>query len=135
MSEHAFRLIRKAKVGELDDTMRLEWDRLHEQRTRLEQEQRDYEEGMDAFAEALRDAHGVYDPHDLATILRIEDGAVYAEYCSCPACQAPLHGLTIEETVEKMFESNLLSTSELKDARLKAKSLDAKKRRERASLN
>ena len=135
MPEHAFRLIQKAKIGELDETMQREWDRLYEQRQRLEQEWRDFEEGMDAFAEALKDSYGSVDTHGLNAVLRVEADGVYAEYCPCPACQAHLHGMTVAETVEKMYESNLIPDDGIQDVRVKARSIDAKNKRERSMLN
>lgn len=136
MSEKIFKIIRKAKVGELDETMREEWDRLYTQRMRLEQEFKDLEEGMDAFTSALKDAHGFqYDAHGLNVNLRVEDNDVYAEFCPCPACQAELHNLTVVETVEQMYESRLLPEEGIKEVRNKAKFIDAKNKRTKGMLN
>lgn len=128
MSDHTFRVIRTAKVGTLDPEMKQEWDRLYEESVRLREEQEEFEMAMDAFSEALQDAYpGSEEPHGTRTVLRVhDDGDVYAEYCTCPACQAKLQGLSVAETVEKMYQSSLISDESLSDARKKAKSIDAR---------
>lgn len=128
MSNHGFKIIRTAKVGELDETMQQEWDRLYTKKMKLEQDTQELEERFDAFVAALQDAHGKGpDTHGLNTTLRVDGTDVLAEFCPCPACQAPLHGLSVTETVELMFENNLLPKDTIKDIRKKAKAIDAQR--------
>lgn len=128
MSDHGFKIIRTTKVGELDETMQQEWDRLYAKKMALDRDVEELEERFDAFVAALQAAHGnSYDTHGLKTSLRVEGNDVFAEFCPCPACQAPLHGLSVTETVKQMVESNLLPKESLKDTLNKAKAIDAAK--------
>lgn len=137
MSDHTFRVIQEAKVGSLAPEMQQEWDRLYAESKRLREEQHEFEQAMDAFAEALQDAFpACAQPHMSRALLRVGDnGDVYAEFCTCPECQATLHGLTVSETVEKMYESNLIPATGIHTSRLKAQSIDAKNKRTRSMRN
>lgn len=139
MSDGKFRVIREKKVGIMDDTLRAEWDRLYEFSCRLQKDQEKYAEGLDAFGDALRNKFGadVFDSHNVEPKYRIEadSGEVYLDFCGCPVCQAQLNSMSVVDTVEEMYKSNLISDEAIDNVRRKAKVIDEKQETGKKLLN
>lgn len=129
MSDGPFRVISKVKVGALEGEKLEEWNRLFRMHRRLAREQNEFEAAMDTFIEGV---NAQFKPPPSSNLcldpdLRIgADGEISLTYCQCPRCQAILHGMTVAETVEAMYEQNLIPEEAIHEVRAKAKALDAR---------
>lgn len=128
MSDAKFRIIHETKLGTLDETMRSELERLSEERERLEALQDEHDEAQDAFWDAVTRQFGErIDELNVAPNYRVTpEGDVFVDFCKCPACQAPLHGMSVSETVEAMHKNDLLPPGSLAAQRARAKAVDSK---------
>jgi hypothetical protein len=137
MSEDKFHTIGEVKLGELDETLRLEWDRLYEAQLKLVRLQRAHDEALDAFWDALQRRFGHHtNPHGVTQHFRVsEEGDVYLEHCKCPVCQASIHGMSVLETVERMYESDLIAHEAIDAVRLRARAVDLDRQTRKKMLN
>src|SRR4051812_38536119 len=58
MSDDKFRIIDAEKVGSLDETMRTEWERLHQAELRITRLQEEHDQACDAFWDAVQRQFG-----------------------------------------------------------------------------
>lgn len=137
MSDDKFHVIDEAKVGTLDGTMRLEWDRLTATQLKLVKLQEEHEQALDAFWQALQRQFGHHaDTHDITSNFRVaEDGGVYIEYCGCPVCQAVVHNMTVTATVEEMYKNDLIPPYAINNLRAKAKVVDNNEEMRKKMMN
>jgi RNAse (barnase) inhibitor barstar len=132
-----FHVIGEVKVGTLDENMRLEWDRLYAEQLKLVRLQQAHEEALDAFWDALQRQFGHHaELHDVTQNFRVsEEGDVYLEHCRCPICQATIHGMTVLETVEQMYKSDLIPHHTIDFVRQRARAVDSAKKISKKMLN
>lgn len=137
MSDGPFRVISKVKVGALEGEQLEEWNRLFRMHRRLAREQNEFEAAMDAFIEGVNAQFKPPAPDLCADPdLRIgSDGEISLAYCQCPKCQAVLHGMTVVETVEAMYEQKLIPEEAIHEVRAKAKAIDARLETSKRYLN
>lgn len=138
MSDDKFRVIGEVKIGSLDETMRSEWDRLYRMETRINRMQREHEEALDAFWDALQRQYGhhLQEQHEVTQNFRIsEDGDVFIEHCKCPSCQAVIHGMTVSQTVEEMYKNDLIPHQAIEFVRARAKHIDSSKEMRKKMMN
>ena len=137
MSDDKFHVVGEVKVGTLDDTMRAEWDRLYARQLKLLREQKEQEEALDAFWDALERQFGHHASlHDVTQTFRVsEDGDVFLEHCRCPACQAAIYGMSVLETVEQMYKNDLIPQHAIHFVRERAKAIDLEKEISKKMLN
>lgn len=137
MSDDKFDIIDETKVGTLDDTMRAEWDRLYAEHLKLMKLQDAHEQAMDEFWAALHRQFGHHSMlHEGNPELHVsEDGDVYVKHCKCPVCQASVHGLTVVETVEKMYKSDLIPHHAIEVVRARAQAVDKNHQMRKKMMN
>jgi hypothetical protein len=130
MSERKFRVVKETRVGALDEQLYAEW-------RRLSAAQDDIDAGFEAFWDTVMIGYADQAIFHLSPPrLRIgDDGDIFASFCQCPACQARLHGLTVSETVEEMYRSDLISNDAIATVRQKARALDATEKTSKKLLN
>jgi len=137
MSDDKFHVIGEVKVGTLDENMRLEWDRLYAQQTKIRRLQESYEEALDAFWDALQRQFGHHATlHEVTQNFRVsEEGDVYLEHCKCPSCQAVVYGMSVLETVEQMYKNDLIPHQAIDLVRARAKAVDSERKISKKMLN
>lgn len=137
MSDDKFRVIRETKVGTLDGSMRTEWDRLSAAQIKLVKMQEEHEQALDAFWSALQRQFGHFaEMHEGTQSFRVsEEGDVYIDHCVCPVCQAAVHGMTVADTVEEMYRTDLIPHEAIEHVRARAKQVDKQQETRKKMLN
>jgi hypothetical protein len=138
MSDDKFRIIDAEKVGSLDETMRTEWERLHQAELRITRLQEEHDQACDAFWDAVQRqfGHRLEEGPGVTKELKIDDdGDVFVEHCACPICQASLHGVTVTEAVEQMYKNDLIPHQAIDTMRAKAKHIDSHQEMRKKMLN
>jgi hypothetical protein len=127
MSDDKFHLVVETPVGTLDETLKLEWERLQFKQTALEDLMAEQEQAFEAFWDAVERKFGHQaDALNVAPRFLITDeGGVSLDVCPCPICQARCHGISATEAVEAMYKSDLLPEHVLGHMRKRAQAVDS----------
>jgi len=126
LKDDKFTVISESKVGSLDETMKLEWERLHAEHLRLEAEYDEHRDAKAAFWDALEAKFGPLDD-GCGSVPRLrvdDDGQVFLDFCPCPVCQAAVHHITVAETVEEMVRNGTIPQQAAEPIRRYAKAVD-----------
>ena len=141
MEDDKFHIVSEVRIGTLDENLLSEWERLHAAHVKLVALQEEHEEAMSAFWDAVERKfydHGqIHGPgHGKSAEFRVSpEGEVYIEHCSCPVCQAELHGMTVSETVEEMYKNDLIPHQVIDHIRQRAKAVDSRQKMSKKMLN
>jgi hypothetical protein len=141
MSEDTFRIVDKIKVGTLSGPLRAEWERLVKAQREFAALQVRLLQELDVFNETLAAVFGqklVHGPPNTDSDggFRIEDnGDVFFDQCTCPVCQAAIHNLSVLETVEEMYKSELIPPQAIEDVRCRARVVDTKNKTSKRMRN
>jgi hypothetical protein len=136
MSDKFF-LLKETKIGTLDDSLLGEWERLCDEGEHIQALTDAHEEGLAAFWDAVSIRFGHHaDIHNADPSFRVdEDGDIFLDFCQCPMCQARFHGLTVGETVEAMYRSDLIPREAIDHLRHKARVVDSARRMSKKLMN
>lgn len=127
MSDDKFHLVVETPVGTLDETLKLEWERLQRKQVFLEDLQEEQEEAFSAFWEAIerKFGHQAEALNVAPRFLVSDEGGVSLDVCPCPICQARCHGISATAAVEAMYKNKLIPEQVLDVVRKRAKAVDS----------
>lgn len=132
-----FHVIGETRLGTLDETMQAELDRLQAAQDHLEHLQAAQEEAQEAFWDAVTRQFGER-AEELNTAPRFRitpEGEVFLDLCTCPVCQAKLHGMTVTQVVEEMYKNDVIPQHAIDLVRLKAKAIDSRQEMRKKQMN
>lgn len=125
-AEHKFQIVSEREVWCLSKSLQRQWNNLLRRKRRLDEQQAVVEAAFKKFFGIVERKREVSADQDQFKGLRLNnDGTVYGIYCKCPPCQAKLHGLSIQTTVEEMIKQKLIKPNEIKAMRQRAAAADS----------